>query len=98
MQIINNTFVVYFNPKRSVIINSSILIVSAATIEVCSQFIKDWTMTIEKHNILIENNIMLKQILAYIASRDGPNIDFKEFAMNIVANLISNNTDGPKQC
>ena len=41
VQTINNTFVVYFNPKRSVIINSSILIVSAATIEVCSQFIKD---------------------------------------------------------
>ena len=39
---------------------------------------------------------MLKQILAYIASRAGPNIDFKEFVMNIVANLISNNTDGLK--
>ena len=39
---------------------------------------------------------MLKQILAYIASRDRPNIDFKEFAINIVANLISNNTDGFK--
>ena len=39
---------------------------------------------------------MLKQILAYIASIDGSNIDFKEFAMNIVVNLISNNTDGLK--
>ena len=39
---------------------------------------------------------MLKEILAYGASRDGPNIDFKEFAMNVVANLISNNTDGLK--
>ena len=39
---------------------------------------------------------MLKQILAYIASRDRPNIDFKEFAMNVVANLITNNTDGLK--
>lgn len=36
---------------------------------------------------------MLKQILAYIASRDGTNINFKEFAMNVVANLISNSTD-----
>lgn len=45
------------------------------------------------HKLLVENNIMLKQILAYIASRDSPNTDFKEFAMNIVANLISNNTD-----
>ena len=50
-------------------------------------------MTLEVYKLLIENNIMLKQILAYIASRDGPNIDFKKFAINIVANLISNNTD-----
>lgn len=53
-------------------------------------------MTIEEHNLVIENNIMLKQILAYIASRDGSNIDFKEFTMNVVANLISNNTNGLK--
>ena len=53
-------------------------------------------MTLAKHKLLVENNIMLKQILAYIASRDGPNIDFKEFAMNIVANLVSNNADGFK--
>lgn len=53
-------------------------------------------MTPEEHKLLIENNIMLKQILAYIASRDGPNIDFKKFTMNIIANLISNNIDGLK--
>lgn len=53
-------------------------------------------MTLEEHKLLIENNIILKQILAYITSRDSPNTDFKEFAMNIVANLISNNTDGLK--
>lgn len=53
-------------------------------------------MTPEEHKLLVENNIILKQILSYIASRDGPNIDFKEFVMNIVANLISNNTDGLK--
>ena len=53
-------------------------------------------MTKEEHNILIENNITLKQILAYIASRDSPNIDFKEFTINIVANFISNNTYGLK--
>lgn len=53
-------------------------------------------MTPEELKLLVENNIMLKQILAYIASRDGPNIDFKEFAMNIIANLISNNTNGFK--
>ena len=39
---------------------------------------------------------MLKQILAYITTRDSPNNDFKDFAINIVANLISNNTDGLK--
>lgn len=50
-------------------------------------------MTLEEHKLLVENNIMLKQILAYIASRDGPNIDFKEFAINVIANLISNNTN-----
>ena len=33
---------------------------------------------------------MLKQILAYIKQREGPNIDFKDFAMNIIANVISN--------
>ena len=53
-------------------------------------------MTLKEHKLLIENNIMLKQILVYITSRDGLNIDFKEFVMNIVANLISNNTDGFK--
>ena len=53
-------------------------------------------MNWEEHKFLIENNIMLKQILAYIASRDGSNINFKEFAMNVVSNLISNNTDGLK--
>lgn len=53
-------------------------------------------MTPEEHKLIVENNIMLKQILAYIASRDGPNIDFKEFVINIVANFISNNTDGLK--
>ena len=36
---------------------------------------------------------MLKQILAYIASRDSPNTNFKEFVINIVANIISNNID-----
>ena len=53
-------------------------------------------MTLEEHKLLIENNIMLKQILAYIASKDSSNTNFKEFAMNIVANIISNNIDGFK--
>lgn len=43
-------------------------------------------MTEEEHNILIENNIMLKQILAYI----NQNSDIKDFSMNVLANLMSN--------
>lgn len=50
-------------------------------------------MTSEEHKLLVENNIMLKQILAYITPRDCPNNDFKELAINIIANFISNNTD-----
>ena len=53
-------------------------------------------MTPEEHKLLVRNYIVLKLTLAYIASRDSPNNDFKEFAMNVVANLISNNTDGFK--
>lgn len=49
-------------------------------------------MTQEEHNILIENNIMLKQILAYIRRRDGPD-EAKDFVMNVVANVISNQLD-----
>lgn len=43
-------------------------------------------------NKLMKNNIMLNKFLAYIISRDCFNIYFKEFAINIVTNLISNNT------
>lgn len=50
-------------------------------------------MTQEEHNLLVENNIMLKELLAYIKQRDGPTIDFKDFAMNVIANVISNQTD-----
>lgn len=31
---------------------------------------------------------MLKQILAYITSRDYPNNNFKEFAINFITNFI----------
>lgn len=47
-------------------------------------------MTQEEHNLLIENNIMLKQILAYIKSRDSPAQDIKEFIINVIANGITN--------
>lgn len=53
-------------------------------------------MTQEEHNILIENNIMLKQILAYIRQRDGPKDDIKDFIMNVIANIVSNNIDNIK--
>ena len=53
-------------------------------------------MTKEEYNILIENNIMLKQILAYIKQRESPNMDFKDFVMNVIANVISNQSTGFK--
>lgn len=46
-------------------------------------------MTQEEHNLLVENNIMLKQIIAYIRTRADPN-DLNNFAMNILANIVSN--------
>lgn len=47
-------------------------------------------MTQEEHNLLVENNIMLKQIIAYIRTRADPN-DLNNFSMNVLANIISNN-------
>lgn len=37
-----------------------------------------------------------KQILTYIASKDSPTNDLKEFAINIIANVLSNNNDNIK--
>ena len=53
-------------------------------------------MTPEEYKLLVEHNIMLKQILVYIASRDGPNNNVKDFDINVIANFMSNNTDGLK--
>ena len=39
-------------------------------------------MTQEEHNILIENNIMLKRILAYVQARATPNAELKDFISN----------------
>lgn len=47
-------------------------------------------MTKAEHDILVENNIMLKQILAYIYKHEGPSNDLQDFTMNVVANVISN--------
>lgn len=38
-----------------------------------------------------ENNSMLKQIIKYINYYNSQNPDVKDFTMNVVANLISNN-------
>lgn len=53
-------------------------------------------MTQEEHNLLVENNIMLKQIISYLTARDNVPLDVKDFTMNVIANLISNNTDNFK--
>lgn len=40
-----------------------------------------------------ENNIMLKQIIAYLNIKENPNVvfqdDVKDFAINVIANLMS---------
>lgn len=50
-------------------------------------------MTLQQEDMLLkevhENNIMLKQIIAYINFHGNHTDDAKEFAMNVVANLIS---------
>lgn len=48
-------------------------------------------MTKEEHDILVENNRMLRQILAFIYKHESHNNDFQDFTMNVVANLVSNN-------
>lgn len=48
-------------------------------------------LTVEEHNILIENNKMLKQLTGYTKSKD--NVTSEEFIANIIANLISNKMD-----
>lgn len=44
-------------------------------------------MTQEEHNILIENNKMLKQLLTYISIKEN-NSDLKDFIINVIANNI----------
>ena len=48
-------------------------------------------LTVEEHNILIENNKMLKQLTGCIKNKD--NVTVEEFIANIIANLISNKMD-----
>lgn len=44
-------------------------------------------MTKEEHDMLVENNYLLRQILLYLISQRD---DGKDFLMNIVANIIAN--------
>lgn len=37
-----------------------------------------------------ENNLMLKQIIAYINLHGNHTDDFKEFVINVIANKVSN--------
>lgn len=50
-------------------------------------------MTEEEHNILVENNVMLREIIKYInlkiSQADKENNE--DFIRNIIANVISNN-------
>lgn len=51
-------------------------------------------MTQEEHDILIQNNLMLKQIIQYInlkeSSKNRQDDDLREFMINIMANNIVN--------
>lgn len=46
-------------------------------------------MTKEEHDILIENNRLLKSIIQYIQIKEN-NSYLQEFIMNVAANSISN--------
>lgn len=47
-------------------------------------------MTQEEHNLLVENNRLLKEILIKLQTRDSPQQDIKEFIINVLANSINN--------
>lgn len=47
-------------------------------------------MTQEEHKILVENNLMLKEIIMYLYknSRDDT---FRQFVINVIADKVANN-------
>jgi len=47
-------------------------------------------MTQEEHNILVENNLMLKEIIMYLYkySRDDT---FRQFIINVIADKVAEN-------
>lgn len=49
-------------------------------------------MTEEEHNLLIENNQMLRYICFYLYSQQyhSSSNDMKDFMMNVIANVVAN--------
>ena len=45
-------------------------------------------MTQEEHNMLVENNIMLKKILMYLIKNNDDTI--KQFIINVLADKVAN--------
>ena len=45
-------------------------------------------MTQEEHNMLVENNIMLKKILMYLIKNSDDTI--KQFVINVLADKVAN--------
>jgi len=45
-------------------------------------------MTQEEHNVLIENNMMLKEILMYLMKNSDDTI--KQFVINVLADKVAN--------
>ena len=43
----------------------------------------------QEHDILIENNLMLKEIIMYLATRNDDT--FKQFVINVLADKVANN-------
>ena len=49
-------------------------------------------MTEEEHNLLVENNKMLRYIMSYLYRQqyNSSSNDMKDFTMNVIANMIAN--------
>ena len=49
-------------------------------------------MTEEEHNLLIENNQMLRYICSYLYYQQyhSSSNDIKDFMMNVIANIVAN--------
>ena len=49
-------------------------------------------MTEEEHNLLVENNQMLRCICYYLYSKQyhSSSNDIKDFMMNVIANVVAN--------